>query len=393
MFTRLAVRADRAFDGDRQLPQGALVLVDGDQITAVEPATTPVPADRRLIECPGGGTLLPGLIDAHVHLCCDSRDGALDRLAEHGDAEQAEVIETALRRHLAAGVTAVRDLGDRHYATLAWRERPGLPAVAASGPPITCRRGHCWNMGGEVCGPAELHTAITDRAERGVDVVKIMASGGVNTPGTDVQDCQFTDADLRRLVTLAHDAGLPVTAHAHALAAVEQAVDSGVDGIEHCTCLTADGVRFPDALLNRLAARAISVCPTIGRVPGVVLPPRTQEIFQRYGLSPTARAGHAARLYHAGVKVVSGGDSGINASRPHGVLPWSLIELMTAGVPAHAALASATSLAATAIGFGERKGRIRPGFDADLLLVDGDPFTDPHALTRPTIVVLRGAVQ
>jgi imidazolonepropionase-like amidohydrolase len=392
MVTRLAVRADRAFDGERQLPQGALVLIDDDRIVAVEPAATPVPADRRLIECPGG-TLLPGLIDAHVHLCCDSRHGALERLAEHGAAEQAEVIETALRRQLAAGVTAVRDLGDRHYATLAWRHRPGLPAVAVSGPPITSRRGHCWNMGGEVTGPTQLRAAITDRAERGVDVVKVMASGGVSTAGTNVQDCQFSDADLRHLVTLAHDAGLPVTAHAHALAAVERALDAGVDGIEHCTCLTADGVRTPDALLDRLAARGIPVCPTIGLVPGAVPPPRVQEIFQRYGLDPQARAGHAAMLYHAGVTVLSGGDSGINAGKPHGVLPWSLIALVTAGVPAHAALASATSLAAATIGFGARKGRIRPGFDADLLLVDGDPLTDLHALTRPTTVVLHGTVQ
>jgi imidazolonepropionase-like amidohydrolase len=209
----------------------------------------PVPPDRRVIECPGG-TLLPGLVDTQVHLCCDSRDGALERLAEHSEAEQATVIETALRRQLAAGVTAVRDLGDRHYATLAWRQRPCLPAVAVSGPPITSRRGHYWNMGGEVCGPAQLRAAISERAERGVDVVKVMASGGVNTAGTDVQDCQFTDADLRQLVALAHDAGLLVTAHAHALAAVEQALDAGVDGIEHRTCLTADGVRIPQALCS-----------------------------------------------------------------------------------------------------------------------------------------------
>jgi amidohydrolase family protein len=81
-----------------------------------------------------GATLLPGLIDAHVHLCGDSRDGALDRLVGHSDGEQAEVIEAGLRRQLAAGVTAVRDLGDRCFATLAWRRRPGLPEVVVSDP-------------------------------------------------------------------------------------------------------------------------------------------------------------------------------------------------------------------------------------------------------------------
>lgn len=389
MINRSAVRAERVFDGERLLPRGALVLVDDDRIVAVEPATTPVPDGRRLIEYPGG-TLLPGLVDAHVHLCCDSGDGALDRLADHDEATQADVIETALRQQLAAGVTAVRDLGDRHYATLAWRQRPGLPAVAVSGPPITSPQGHCWNMGGEVSGPAELAAAIADRAERGVDVVKVMASGGINTSGTDVEACQFSAEDLRQLVTLAHDAGLPVTAHAHPVAAVEQALDAGVDGIEHCTCLTANGVRTPDALLDRLAASGIPVCPTIGLLPDLELPPHIQAIFQRYGLSAEARAGHAATLHHAGVRVVSGGDSGINPGKPHGVLPWAVITLITAGVPAAAALASATSLAATAIGFGAHKGRIRPGYDADLLLVHGDPFTDPRALTHPAAVLLRG---
>jgi imidazolonepropionase-like amidohydrolase len=95
-------------------------------------------------------------------------------------------------------------------------------------------------------------------------------------------------------------------------------------------------------------------------------------------------------MYDAGVTIISGGDSGIGAGKPHGLLPWAVIELASAGVPAQAALASATSRAADACGFGDRKGRIRPGFDADLLLVDGDPLTDPHALTRPHTVVVRG---
>jgi imidazolonepropionase-like amidohydrolase len=389
MVDRIAVRAERVFDGERLLPHGGLVLVDGGRIVAVEPASTPVPDGRRLIECPGG-TLLPGLVDAHVHLCCDSGDGALDRLADHDDATQAQVIETALRRELAAGVTAVRDLGDRNYATLAWRRRPGLPAVAVSGPPITSPRGHCWNMGGEVAGPTELAAAVAERAERGVDVVKVMASGGIHTSGTDVEARQFSDEDLRLLVTLAHDAGLPVTAHAHPVAAVEQALDAGVDGIEHCTCITADGVRTPDALLDRLAASGIPVCPTIGLLPDLELPPRIRAIFERYGLSTEARAAHAATLHRAGVRIVSGGDSGINHGKPHGILPWSIIALIDAGVPATAALASATSLAATAIGFGTHKGRIRPDYDADLLLVHGNPLTDPHALRNPAAVLLNG---
>lgn len=391
MDSRLAVRAEQAFDGVRLMPRGALVLIEDGRIVAVESASAVVPAGWPLLEVPGG-TLLPGLIDAHVHLCCDSRNGALERLAGHSDAKQAEVIETGLRRQLTAGVTAVRDLGDRHYATLAWRLRPGLPAVASAGPPITVPGGHCWNMGGAVAGAEQLRAAIAERVERGVDVVKIMGSGGLNTAGTDVFGCQFGDADLRLLVGLAHSANLPVTVHAHALRAVEQAIAAGADGIEHCTCLTPAGVRLTGDVLERLAAAGVRVCPTVGIAPGAVPSGPVRAQLERFGLSPDSRARDAATLAGAGVALVSGGDSGIAEGKPHGVLPWSVLALVSAGVPLEPALATATSAAADTCGFGSAKGRLRAGSDADLLLVDGDLAREPAALARVAAVVLRGAV-
>lgn len=235
MTSRLAVRAERVFDGERWIRDGALVLVETGRIVAVEPAATAAPPDWPVVEHPGG-TLLPGLIDTHVHLCSDSKPGALDRLADHNDVELDTVIETALRDQLAAGVTTVRDPGCRRFAVLDWRNRLELPAVVAAGPPITVPDGHCANMGGEAHGAAQLHAAVAERVERGVDVVKIMASGGVMTPGSDPFQPQFSLDELRLVVEQAHAAGLPVTAHAHALTAVELAVAAGVDGIEHCTC-------------------------------------------------------------------------------------------------------------------------------------------------------------
>ncbi|WP_033295358.1 amidohydrolase family protein [Amycolatopsis jejuensis] len=413
MGSRLAVRAERVFDGERFLPEGTVVLVDDGRITSVGPATGPAsgptasgptasgpttqktpqktpqetPQADQVLDFPGG-TLLPGLIDAHVHLCCDSKEGALDRLADHDPTQQAQVIEAGLRRQLAAGVTAVRDLGDRNFATQDWRNREGLPKVATAGPPITIPGGHCWNMGGAVSGVKQIRDAIAERVDRGVDVVKIMGSGGINTQGTDVYSCQFSDPDLRLIVDLAHAANLPVTVHAHALAAVEQAVDAGADGIEHCTCLTPDGVRLSDRLIHKLSSRNIAVCPTIGVMPGMVPPEKIRRLLARYGLSVEARAKDAATMFAKGVRTVSGGDSGINQGKPHGVLPWSVAGLVTAGVPLVEALASATSVAADGCGFAT-KGRIRPGFDADLVVVDGDL---PAALGRPATVIINGNI-
>src|SRR5690606_30736050 len=151
---------------------------------------------------------LPGLIDMHVHLCADGMDGALDRLEHLGEDELADVVTAVLDQHLRAGVTTVRDLGDRRYIVVDRRASRAVhgdlanlggvaePTVLTAGPPITIPGGHCWNMGGETTGPEELRAAVRDRADHGVDVVKIMASGGAMTAGTDILACQFTVAEL-----------------------------------------------------------------------------------------------------------------------------------------------------------------------------------------------------
>ncbi|MGW4215199.1 amidohydrolase family protein [Lentzea sp. NPDC004789] len=391
MTARLAVRAERAFDGERWIGGGALVLVESGRIVGVEAATTRVPPGWSVVEHPGG-TLLPGLIDAHVHLSGDGEAGALDRLADYRDAELDGVIEASLRRQLAAGVTTVRDLGCRRYAVLGWRNRPGLPAVVASGPPITLPGGHCANMGGGVSGDAQLRDAVADRVERGADVVKIMTSGGVMTPGSDPFQPQFSLEEMRLVVEQAHAAGLPVTAHAHALAAVELAVAAGVDGIEHCTCGSRDGVRLPAALLDSLANRRIAVCPTLGVVGTPTPPPHLLELFRNVGLLPEQERYRAARLHESGVRLVSGSDGGIGEFKPHGVLAASIIALAEAGPGLDAALASATTVAAEVCGLARSKGRLRAGYDADLVLVDGDPSADLTALARPAAVVLDGQV-
>jgi imidazolonepropionase-like amidohydrolase len=205
----LAVRAGRAFDGRAAVPGGALVLCAGSRIIGVEPSATRAPEGWPVADFPNA-TVLPGLIDCHVHLCGDSRNGALDRLAGYSDSELDQVIEAALRAQLQAGVTTVRDLGDRRWAVLGWRQRAagGLlsPTIVASGPPITTRGGHCWHLGGQADSADELRSAVRQRAERGADVIKVMASGGVMTASTDVLACQYSLEQLRAVVDEAHAA-------------------------------------------------------------------------------------------------------------------------------------------------------------------------------------------
>ncbi|MEV1157106.1 amidohydrolase family protein [Micromonospora chokoriensis] len=391
-MTKHAVRAERMFDGERLVDGGVLVLLDGGRIADVRLGRAEAPEGWPVREAPDG-TLLPGLVDAHVHLCADAGPDALGRLADRAETDLDAVVEASLRAHLTAGITTVRDLGDRRDAVLRWRGRgvrDDLPTVVAAGAPVTSIGGHCWALGGEASGVDGVREAVRLRAAAGADLVKVMASGGVFTPGTDTTRPQFTDQELAAAVNQAHDLGLPVTAHAHALSAVEQALRVGVDGIEHCTCVTATGARVPEELAERLAASGIAVCATLGTDPAVVTPPEVVEMAARAGLSEAALRAGTATLHRAGVRLVAGSDAGLGPAKPHGILPETLVEYVACGISATAALTAATSVGAEVCGLGGRKGRVRPGFEADLLIVQGDPTSDITVLRRPLAVYRAG---
>lgn len=383
-------RAEQAFDGARVLPRGALVLVEDDRIVGVEPASAAPPDGCEVLEIPGT-TLLPGLIDSHVHLCADAGLRALDQVPELSTEELARVISSSGQQHLRAGVTTVRDLGDHHWAVLehAGSDRDG-PRVVGSGPPITSPGGHCWSMGGAAAGEEQLRRAVRERAERGAAVVKVMASGGVMTPGTDLLGCQFTLRELQVVVDEAHRQGLPVTAHAHALQAVERSAAAGVDGIEHCTCLAPGGASRPPELIERLVAAGTYVCPTLGQVPGVAPPPRVQETLEAAHATYEEHLPHVAELHRAGTTLLAGTDAGIGPSKRHGLVPMAVADLVACGLTPAGALAAATGVSARACGVDDRTGRLAVGLHADLLMVDGDPLTDVTALQRPRVVVCRG---
>jgi imidazolonepropionase-like amidohydrolase len=394
-----AVSAPVAFDGSRFLTGGATVLIDGDRIAGVEAFGCDLPDGCAVTAY--DGTMLPGLFDAHTHLVSDGSIGALEAAGSASDDELDAIIEESLRVQARSGVTTVRDLGDRNYRTLVARDRAvaGLPRIVAAGPPMTVPTGHCHYLGGEVSGPAEIRAAIAERRDRGVDVVKVMASGGMLTIGSDVLGVQFAPEDLRLLVEGVHEAGLKVLGHAHSLAGIVHALDAGVDGLEHYTGLTAEGLDVPEEVMARTAEAGAVVNPTLGfdeaafdAMPAP--PPGIQEALRRAGLDihtmQAARQAVVGRLRGHGVRVISGMDSGAAPTKRHGRMDLVLHDLVAAGYPMAEALATATSLAADACGLADVTGSLRAGLAADLLVVDGDLRVGPEPLGLPALVMVGG---
>jgi imidazolonepropionase-like amidohydrolase len=393
----LAFRAAQAFDGSAFLGP-TTVLIDGDTIVGVERGHPALPDQARVTTY--DGTLLPGLIDCHVHLVSNGDIGSLEAAGSASDDVLDASIMASLAAQAAGGVTTVQDLGDRGYQTLGHRAEPGLPRVLAAGPPLTIPDGHCHYLGGAVSGVEGVRRAVEEHAERGVDVIKVMASGGMVTLGTDPYAPQFSETELAACVSAGHDAGLRVLAHAHALGGVRQAIGAGVDGIEHFTCLTETGVVTPDEVLVDVVRAGITVDLTLGidasqSPPLDKMPPGIRGVLERLGLDletfRTTRIGQARRLRDHGVQMVTGTDAGAAPTKRHGAAWRAVLELVAAGYPVADALATATSVAADDLGLADLTGRLRAGLAADLLVVDGDLSTDPEALAHPVAVVVRGA--
>jgi imidazolonepropionase-like amidohydrolase len=382
-----AVRAAALFDGSSStLVRDPLVLIDGGTIVAVD-SGVPAPEHADVTDL-GGATLLPGLVDTHVHLAFDASPDPVGHLAGQDDDATLIAMTKAAQAALRGGVTTVRDLGDRGYLSLGLRGQPGLPAIVAAGPPITTPGGHCHYLGG-VAEPTVkgVRAAVREHAERGVDVIKIMASGGNLTPGTHQHLPQFTPEVLKAAVDAAHRHGLKVTAHAHAVGAIAGAVAAGADGMEHVSFWTEDGVDAPAELIKLIADRRTVVGLTVGMLPPPPgLSPPKELLARLPGIVANTR-----RMHEAGAHLVAGSDAGIAPIKPHDVLRHAPAMLHgQLGLSPADTLRMVTSAAAEVIGLGHRKGRIAPGFDADILAVDGDPVADLAALHRIRAVYAGG---
>jgi len=347
----------------------------------IEAAGEP-PADAEVIDL-SGLSVFPGLIDCHVHLVFSRSAFALGDVLAEDDQQLLLRGVGAAREALGAGVTTVRDLGGRGGVTFRLRDAIAAeliagPRVLAAGSPITITGGHCHFLGLEADGEAGVRTAARLQLKSGANCLKIMSTGGRMTPGTNPQVAQYSVAELRAAVDEAQRARVTIAAHALGTAGIRNATAAGVNTIEHCNWLGADGaVELDESVAAQMAKQGTAVVPTL--VP-----------LQRAAATLRAQVIDAMRhMVRLGVPVAAGTDAGVSLIR-FDSLPAELeIYVSDLGLTPLEAIHAATGAAAKSIGIDGTVGTLVPGRMADLVAVDGDPAAHIDAL-RSVRMVLKG---
>ncbi len=376
--------APRVLTGDQAVADGAVVIGDR-TVSWVGPAENlpgeygPLPRS----DYPES-TIMPGLIDSHVHLGFDGGPNPAARMRGATDGQLLALMLHSARQLLGVGVTTARDLGARAYLDVVVREAiaEGLargPRMVVATRPVTVTGGHCWFMGGEADSEDDLRRIVRTHHKHGADLIKVMATGGFMTRGSAPWHAQFTTAQLAVIVEEARRVDKPVAAHVHGIEGIRRAVEAGVTTLEHCSFVTETNERrFDEALAAQIAERQIFVCPTMNvNAPYIA------------ALTGIKVGEHAKALREAGVRIITGTDAGID-NTPHHQYVGGLEYLVTLGFPPADVLAMATTEAAAALGVDAITGRLEPGYEADVIVVDGDPRADIAALGRLRRVIARG---
>jgi imidazolonepropionase-like amidohydrolase len=397
----VVIHAGRLIVDASQRPRGpsTITVVDG-RITAIADGLQPVPAGARLID-QSSRTVLPGLIDAHVHLSGDP-GGDFWREAVEPDEWWTLIGVKNARVTARAGFTTVRDLGSppRVGFALARGTAEGIiagPRIVASGPAISIVGGHgdvngfrpevnrVLSADNTCTGPTECAARVREFARAGAQVIKFTATGGVLSQQARGLEAHFTSDEMRAIVTTAHSLGLRVAAHAHGARGIEAAARAGVDSIEHGTFADAaalQAMRASGSVMVPTMLALVGVSEGLGR--GIYTPAVEAKI--RETVEHLGRAGRAARA--AGVNIVFGTDAGVFAHGRNAQEFAMMVDLL--GMTPAEALAAATTGAARLLDLESQVGRIAPGYSADLIAVDGDPLQDIRRLEHVAFVMVRG---
>lgn len=372
------------WDGARHLEADTLQFCNG-LITSIEHTETHNHG-RGAIDC-SGLTAIPGLTDAHVHMELNPDNHKPPESTEEG---VIPLMQERAAKMARAGITTARDLGGGAWFELALRdsiargELPG-PRLLCSGQPITSPKGHCHFWGGEAANLAAAKGVLSRQVEKGVDLIKVMATGGRMTAGSNPADAQFSQSTLDAIVELARDHQLPVAAHCHGTEGIHRAAVAGVNTIEHCSWVGKEGwgSGFQDDIARVMLENGVWVSPTVSKGWRRMLDNGASNGLERL------RSAYN-KMFSMGIRVVASTDAGIPGVFHEDLAHALVVFAEIAQLSAEAALVSATSDASRALGIDHFTGTIAVNKAADLLLVDGDPTVDLSAVTRPVSVYCRG---
>lgn len=377
----IAIHRTHVIDGTGASHPQMTVLIRGRKIVAVGPSRTlSIPAEATRID--GRGlTVMPGLIDCHVHLCLGGEPDVVQTVESEDPSYLLLKSAQHAKSTLEAGFTTVRDVGARDHSIFTLKRAidsgivPG-PRIVGAGLALCMIGGHARFIGQEVEGTEQVRQAVAKQIAAGAGVIKVIASGGVLTPGTSPDIAQMTIEELAAAVDAAREAGRKVAAHAHGASGMKNAINAGVRSIEHATLLDDEAgalmKRYGVYMVPTLSALATTAAckPSCG-IPESALT-KAKSMTKRHQASFT-------QAHHSGILIAMGTDAGTPFNY-HGDNAQELERMVAFGMSPMDAIVASTASAARLIGIHDSVGTVKNGKTADLLIVKGDPLKEIELL-------------
>jgi len=379
----IILRDAQIIDGCGDAQARGFVVIEKNQI--VEVGKGPGPSKKNGHEAIDldGRCLLPGMIDCHVHLCIDGSADPMQSLQKDSATMITLKAARQARLTLLGGVTTVRDLGSANGISGSLRDAINLgvvtgPRVVTTNQAVCITGGQGWQFSRQADGPDDVRRAVREQIRAGADAIKMMATGGVITPGVEPGSPQFTLEELKAGAEEAHKAGRKIAAHAQGNEGIKNSLRAGFDTIEH-------GIYLDDEAIALLLEKKAVLVPTLS-APFNIMEKGEKSGIPSFIIEKTRRVkdAHVASIkkaHKAGVPIASGADSGTPFNL-HGENLRELELLVGIGLSPMEAIVSATRIAAETLGLGSRLGTLQPGKLADLIVVEGDPLEDIAVLQR-----------
>lgn len=397
----VVITADRMVDvlAGKVIEQPVIIATDGRIVSVGRQGSVTLPEKAKRIDL-AGKTILPGLIDMHVHLEANPKYGGYTNLQFTDQFWTVQGVGNA-RAMLDAGFTTVRNLGTFDYADVAYKQaiEEGLmigPRIVPAAYAIGATGSHCDSTylppsyksksPGVGDGPQEVRQRVREQRKYGAEVIKICATGGVFSRNTEPGQQQMAEEELRAIADEAHLWGLKVAAHAHGAAGIKAAIRSGIDTIEHASLIDDEGIKLAR---ERGAWLSMDIFNTEytqaeGKNNGVL-----EDNLRKDREVAQIQRDNFRKAHAAGVKMVFGSDAGV---MPHSTAGGQFRYMVEYGMTPMEAIQAATRNAAQALGREKDVGAIAVGRYADIIAVDGDPLANVRQLEQVATVIKGGEV-